>query len=1663
MVFKTFEKVYRIEGWNVEDINNFVDFAATNPYLKVEFDTSYNNEFDGTNVDTYTVRVKVSIDDGVTNYVFGGEDTKLLTWTITPAPIGRDEVTNAIIGHLTGFVYNGNAQFVTAEQFVNAINGKYTISFAEDTNTVGTDANDYAVKLLVTVTDSNYKWNDEESKVFDATWTIAPKPIGWSDISIKDSIIKGEYNEGASYTVDANEFVDGILLDGVILWLTNDGENSNGAVGTYTAYIKAFATGNYVWDEDTAKEVKWTITRKQINITAGWIGESEVVYNGNEYNVDFEVDGGEGVVISKAYGDRRATNVDDYTAYAWIRLAAGKLASNYDIYINGVAVDLTEDYETQFDWKIVKREVSITITHNGLTMTYNGREQPFELTCDGEFEDAYDFNVIGPKTGMYAGPYTRRAEITLKDLANNKYFINGEEYIAEDESTVAVYSTEYTWRITPKVVELPESNGFEGVNTLFVFDHDSNGNPVPHELKFNMEVFDADYFDIWHPEYGNLKSSAVGNYTATVTVSLWDTHNYVLSNGETSVTQSIDWRIVEKKIDLSGLKWTDANGNAWINPVYNGKKQSVPTIIVPKEISKYIEFKFNTPGTTDSKYATNAKDYVTSVTVNLRYPDYADSFIIITDDGEGNVFNDSFEWKITSASLMDYVLSLGVNLGGRTDGTGSKVVTVDGNEKCIFVTGADSTVDIAQILSNAKIAVEYIITDANGNVVSAAKKVGSYVVTAKFTYVSETNQNYAGDASMSAKLHIVSDGNSEYVSPDGTVWIKVTDLLEFGHSIKADKVDANAFDMDALAKAITRYINNGNNYDASLIYARDIGFMFEGEDVSINNRFTVRITLPDGVNLARGEKLLVVYVSDDGKTVEVFETTDLGSYVEFRTDHFSIYAVVKATVAAPEAVEDEKIESDETGIVLGVLSGATATSWWWLWIVIAVLLVIIIVLLILLLLKKRKGDGDDDDDDTPEIEPEPETDATEAEVEETVTEEPVEEIVVVEEPVEEIVVVEEPVEEIVVVEEPVEEIVVVEEPVEEIVVVEEPAVVEEPVVEEPAGPSYAEIFAASEGADAIRLVNGVVVPVRYRTSFMSRLIQSEPPIQDYYTAVKNYVLSFKGVKARTSWNFESFNKGRIQCVKLNVKGSAFQVYLGLDPNEYSEDKYHFVNVGDKPKLDKVPLMMKVKSDRSLKYTFELIDDVMSKNGIERGDIPAVDYHMPYETTEALVDKDLVKVILPEGMQIDENTIIEKVNVGDLLKDVKPAEETVAAEAVAVEEPVVEEPVVEEPVEEIVAVEEPAVVEEPVVEEPAGPSYAEIFAASEGADAIRLVNGVVVPVRYRTSFMSRLIQSEPPIQDYYTAVKNYVLSFKGVKARTSWNFESFNKGRIQCVKLNVKGSAFQVYLGLDPNEYSEDKYHFVNVGDKPKLDKVPLMMKVKSDRSLKYTFELIDDVMSKNGIERGDIPAVDYHMPYETTEALVDKDLVKVILPEDMQIDENTIIEKVNVGALLKDVKPVVLEQMVEPVAVEPVVEEPKDEAPVVEEPVVEPAPIQIVDHHVAEEQVVFVDAVKADEIISDEQAVELIEDVRRDGELKPKTNKCYEINLDTICEVFEDGEVVDLKALKARGVIAKKAERIKVLARGTMTKKVTVVADKFSIQAVKMIGLAGGLAQKYMD
>jgi large subunit ribosomal protein L15 len=66
-----------------------------------------------------------------------------------------------------------------------------------------------------------------------------------------------------------------------------------------------------------------------------------------------------------------------------------------------------------------------------------------------------------------------------------------------------------------------------------------------------------------------------------------------------------------------------------------------------------------------------------------------------------------------------------------------------------------------------------------------------------------------------------------------------------------------------------------------------------------------------------------------------------------------------------------------------------------------------------------------------------------------------------------------------------------------------------------------------------------------------------------------------------------------------------------------------------------------------------------------------------------------------------------------------------------------------------------------------------------------------------------------------------------------------------------------------------------------------------------------------------------------------------------------------------------------------------------------------------------------------------------------------EINVSQL-EMFDAGAKVDERALRERGLIKGKADRIKILGKGDLTKAVTVTAHSFSKSAQEKIAKAGG-------
>ena len=69
----------------------------------------------------------------------------------------------------------------------------------------------------------------------------------------------------------------------------------------------------------------------------------------------------------------------------------------------------------------------------------------------------------------------------------------------------------------------------------------------------------------------------------------------------------------------------------------------------------------------------------------------------------------------------------------------------------------------------------------------------------------------------------------------------------------------------------------------------------------------------------------------------------------------------------------------------------------------------------------------------------------------------------------------------------------------------------------------------------------------------------------------------------------------------------------------------------------------------------------------------------------------------------------------------------------------------------------------------------------------------------------------------------------------------------------------------------------------------------------------------------------------------------------------------------------------------------------------------------------------------------------------------HPINLDQL-ERFDDGEVT-FEMMRDAGLLPKKAMVVKILGRGEITKKLTVIAHRFSKTAVQKLEAAGGSAQ----
>ena len=402
--------------------------------------------------------------------------------------------------------------------------------------------------------------------------------------------------------------------------------------------------------------------------------------------------------------------------------------------------------------------------------------------------------------------------------------------------------------------------------------YEYTGNAIKVELVAFDERLDVNYTD-------NEKTNA-GTYKAKVTFTVKDAYKALFEISGSVV--DLDWEITKAKVDVSGYKWNTAN-----KFTYDGAAHTL-------ELADAVDEKLEVTYTNNSQ--TNAGNYNVSVSYALKDA-YKANYEIVgsTQDSTLTIEKakiDVSAYKWASQTTFKY----------------------DGSVKEVKLASAiDEKID-AHYTNNQK------------------SEAGEYVATVTFTLKAD----YAGNYEIVGSV----DNLSWKIEKDQTppTPSKVKDFPAYSNNMGGSyvKVDAlNGIDADTNLSIVEREVAPGIDINSVLasgergkvFAAYDIHFEKAGEEVEVNDTFTIRMLIP--TELRNKANIAVIHIADDG-TVELVDFTRDGKFVVFTVSSFSVYAIMEVK-AAPN---------------------------WFVCVLIGLLLAGLIVLIVFILLKRKEEEDE---------------------------------------------------------------------------------------------------------------------------------------------------------------------------------------------------------------------------------------------------------------------------------------------------------------------------------------------------------------------------------------------------------------------------------------------------------------------------------------------------------------------------------------------------------------------------------------------------------------------------------------------------------------------------------------------------------------------------------
>lgn len=120
-----------------------------------------------------------------------------------------------------------------------------------------------------------------------------------------------------------------------------------------------------------------------------------------------------------------------------------------------------------------------------------------------------------------------------------------------------------------------------------------------------------------------------------------------------------------------------------------------------------------------------------------------------------------------------------------------------------------------------------------------------------------------------------------------------------------------------------------------------------------------------------------------------------------------------------------------------------------------------------------------------------------------------------------------------------------------------------------------------------------------KMAFVDELFRSSYETKQYYSEVKNELLSYEGIVQKIKRDYETFYLNNVPVAKLDVVDGVLYAYFALDPDQYKEESYHQEKVNSKNKdFGSVPLKLKIDSIDALRHAKMFVRIIRRKEGLK---------------------------------------------------------------------------------------------------------------------------------------------------------------------------------------------------------------------------------------------------------------------------------------------------------------------------------------------------------------------------------------------------------------------------------------------------------------------------------